>query len=48
MSTGEEYVLVGTGNTMPDNFRKWIYCMHQVVCFVLQFITSITRLVKSR
>jgi len=30
MSTGEEYVLVGTGNTMPDNFRKWIYCMHQV------------------
>lgn len=30
LSTGEEYVLVGTGNTMPDNFRKWIYCMHQV------------------
>jgi len=29
-SYGEEYVLVGTGNTMPENFRKWIYCMHQV------------------
>jgi hypothetical protein len=28
--SGEQYVLVGTGNAMPESFRKWIYCMHQV------------------
>ena len=37
-STGEEYVLVGTGNTMPENFRKWIYCMHQVNVFSESFV----------
>ena len=26
-----EYVLVGTGTSMPDHFHQWIYCMHQVI-----------------
>ena len=31
LSTGSEYVLVGTGASMPDHFHQWIYCMHQVI-----------------
>ena len=50
-STGEEYVLVGTGMTMPENFRKWIYCMHQVNMSPLNDavvpVTATTKLVTS-
>jgi len=31
LSSGSEYVLVGTGASMPDHFHQWIYCMHQVI-----------------
>ena len=31
LSSGSEYVLVGTGSSMPDHFHQWIYCMHQVI-----------------
>jgi hypothetical protein len=30
LSHGPEYVLVGTGTSMPKHFHMWIYCMHQV------------------
>jgi len=51
LSTGPEYVLVGSGTSMPDHFHWWIYCMHQVnrvqnITGCVVPVTDTTRLVK--